>query len=468
VAHYSTPSSYNLRQLPERDNTIYRKINNNEHRIVTPSNSSTLSSINSRLKLSVDTMADDRENNNHTYGKLSDCRSLIPSFDNSTNIKAPRRIQSQNEQRPTRSYSPTSQPYQNDLNETKTLRNQTSGGNYAQFPVTLDHSSTEPFYANTQSLYDNIVYPQSATNKRNLPRNQTVDLDGMLTTKSCASQTQLTWTMATFSSFVDLENQSIIIPQPDPATFYSIGNTISPYQSQQHIRKLSPTSFETDTHPHQHHHHHTKSPVNNLIEKRDNSFQTLLTFSPFDDNSNIDMQLSSDGTTPTVGTNSRKPTKSRLATRDVGLQVSIQTVKKITFSTTPTAPAFGSITSTPSLSEPSSATSTTTSPTTVLIPSAKEHRTIAINTEHIQTRNNHTQSAPQDNEKISPKMASAYSQTTKSLTMTDTKSQQTTPKMGVPRDQWVETTLNSTKPGLFFCDLSSVVKEGENSSLKKK
>jgi hypothetical protein len=28
--------------------------------------------------------------------------------------------------------------------------------------------------------------------------------------------------MATFSSFVDLENQSVIIPQPDPNTLYSI------------------------------------------------------------------------------------------------------------------------------------------------------------------------------------------------------------------------------------------------------
>jgi hypothetical protein len=28
--------------------------------------------------------------------------------------------------------------------------------------------------------------------------------------------------MATFSSFVDLENQSVVIPQPDPSTLYSI------------------------------------------------------------------------------------------------------------------------------------------------------------------------------------------------------------------------------------------------------
>ncbi|CAF0857295.1 unnamed protein product [Didymodactylos carnosus] len=487
VVHYSTPS-YNLRPPYAPDDISYTKTNYNEHHIVPPSNSSTLSSINSRLRASVDIMADDRENNNHAYGKLSDCRSVIQSFDNSTNIKAPRRIQPQNEQQPTRSYSPTSHPYQNDPVEARTLRNQASGENYAQFPVILDHSSTEPYYANTQSLYDNIVYPQSATNKslnnlpsteynikqrpqstanftRSLSRSQTVDLDSMLTAKkSCASQTQLTWTMATFSSFVDLENQSIIIPQPDPTTLYSIGSTISSQPSQQQIQKPSTTLLETGSH-HHHHHHSSKSPTNNFVEKRDTPFQTSLTFPPFDDNSNIDMQVSSDSLTATGGTSSRKSTKSRLATRDVGLQVSIQTVKKITFSTTPTTPVIAGVTSTPSLSEPSSATSTTTSPTTILISPIREYRTTETNTERTLTTDNHTQSAPQEQQKPPPKMVTTSSQTTKS---SETRSQQTTPKTAKSRDQWIETTLNSTRPGLFFCDLSSVFKEGGDSPLKKK
>ena len=117
---------------------------------------------------------DNNNSNNHAYGKLSECHSPLIPLENSS-IKAPRRIES----------------------------------TYGQFPI-----QQEPIYANTQSLYDNILYPQSATKMLNKTDN---------TEKiSCASQTQLTWTMATFSSFVDLENQSIIIPQPDPSTLYSV------------------------------------------------------------------------------------------------------------------------------------------------------------------------------------------------------------------------------------------------------
>lgn len=114
---------------------------------------------------------------NDTYGKLSECHSPLTPVENSS-VKTPRRIES----------------------------------NYSQFPL----AQQEPVYANTQSLYDNILYPQSTLKVSNrLERNEQEK-------KSCASQTQLTWTMATFSSFVDLENQSIIIPQPDPSTLYSI------------------------------------------------------------------------------------------------------------------------------------------------------------------------------------------------------------------------------------------------------
>jgi hypothetical protein len=110
---------------------------------------------------------------NNTYGKLSECHSPLIPLENSS-IKAPRRIESA----------------------------------YSQFPI------QEPVYANTQSLYDNILYPQSTL--------KFFDRTNEQEKKSCASQTQLTWTMATFSSFVDLENQTAIIPQPEPDTLYSI------------------------------------------------------------------------------------------------------------------------------------------------------------------------------------------------------------------------------------------------------
>jgi hypothetical protein len=137
--------------------------------------------------------------NNNTYGKLSDCHSPLTPLENSS-VKAPRRIES----------------------------------NYSQFPL-----QQEPVYANTQSLYDNILYPPQSTSKyltRNNPQEK----------KSCASQTQLTWTMATFSSFVDLENQSAIVPQPDPNTLYSIvqhpQSYSSPSASPQTVEQMNRTS----------------------------------------------------------------------------------------------------------------------------------------------------------------------------------------------------------------------------------
>jgi hypothetical protein len=145
-----------------------------------------LSSINNRLILpkpyssniphshTIQNMSKTSSPENNTYGKLSECHTPLTPLENSS-VKAPRRIESA----------------------------------YSQFPP-----PQEPVYANTQSLYDNIVYPQSISKVFQNANDQEK--------KSCASQTQLTWTMATFSSFVDLENQSVIIPQPDPNTLYSI------------------------------------------------------------------------------------------------------------------------------------------------------------------------------------------------------------------------------------------------------
>ena len=124
-----------------------------------------------------------------SYGRLSECHSPLIPLENSA-VKAPRRIESA----------------------------------YSQFP-TNSGTTQEPVYANTQSLYDNILYPTGSK------------VSGRTENKSCASQTQLTWTMATFSSFVDLENQSIIIPQTDPTTLYSI---IPPSTIEQQIKRVSP------------------------------------------------------------------------------------------------------------------------------------------------------------------------------------------------------------------------------------
>lgn len=115
------------------------------------------------------------KNPSDNYGKLSECHSLFTPVENAS-VKAPRPIES----------------------------------TYGQFPT----NNNEPLYANTQSLYDNILYPTQSNEMKK---------------RSCASQTQLTWTMATFSSFVDLENQTIIIPQPDPTTLYSIVQHHQPY-----------------------------------------------------------------------------------------------------------------------------------------------------------------------------------------------------------------------------------------------
>ena len=157
----------------------------------------------------------ERNSSQHTYGRLSDCHSALAPLENSA-VKAPRRIESA----------------------------------YGQFP-TLTSTSQEPLYANTQSLYDNILYPQSTSKSPAHPHSHAAKHEHEK--KSCASQTQLTWTMATFSSFVDLENQSVIIPQPDPTTLYSIvqhyqtlpGPSASPETIEQ-IKRLSPGVSESE------------------------------------------------------------------------------------------------------------------------------------------------------------------------------------------------------------------------------
>ena len=138
----------------------------------------------------------------HPYGRLSDCYTPSAAVDASS-VRAPRRIESP----------------------------------YGQFPTAIP-LTTEPIYANTQSLYDNILFPQSTNSESSRMFNRNLQSLNEQQKKSCASQTQLTWTMATFSSFVDLENQSVIIPQPDPTTLYSIV---------QHFHKEPPPSASPET-----------------------------------------------------------------------------------------------------------------------------------------------------------------------------------------------------------------------------
>jgi len=183
IDHYArnlNQSSYFYSTHRRSQIEVYQLSSPNKHLILPRPYSSNIPIIHSKTIDNIQRMSHTSLDNNETYGKLSDCHSPLTPVENSS-IKAPRRIET----------------------------------TYSQFPTTQQ----EPVYANTQSLYDNILYPGSsmATTKI-FNRNEKIEQEK----KSCASQTQLTWTMATFSSFVDLENQSIIIQQPDPSTLLSI------------------------------------------------------------------------------------------------------------------------------------------------------------------------------------------------------------------------------------------------------
>ncbi|UJR14149.1 hypothetical protein I4U23_001144 [Adineta vaga] len=358
---------------------------------------------------------------NNAYGKLSDCHSPLIPVENSS-VKAPRRIES----------------------------------TYSQFPI----SQQEPVYANTQSLYDNILYPDSSPTNKIQNRNEK---------KSCASQTQLTWTMATFSSFVDLENQSVIIQQPDPTTLYSVvrhqTTTIEPPPSAspttiEHMRRTSPNLQYIDdaTSPSCRQRSHTPTTSRMvMIEKRDGSFQTLLTIAPTEDIDSTRARIQLDSSPSPLSTGSSSTTdphqhhhhhrhrrhKSRsntsrnnISTRDVGLQVNIQTVKKITFSS--------------QRSDDSSIATSTSSPSTVKTP--RELKNVQTNTEIL---------SPTRHDRSTSYEKSLHMMTSSAQTLDSpinghrqTKAAQTPPKS--LRDQSTET----NNQGLFVCDLSSFLKDG--------
>ncbi|CAF3486666.1 unnamed protein product [Rotaria socialis] len=376
--------------------------------------------------------------NTATYEKLFECHSPLVPVENSS-VKPPRRIESP----------------------------------YSQFPTTQQ----EPVYANTQSLYDNIIYPEGSSSSKISNRNEKKCQEK----KSCASQTQLTWTMATFSSFVDLENQSIVIQQPDPATLYSIvqhhhtepppsasAATIDHMKvSSSSLQYIDDTSSPSHFRPER-----TPTPSKSLmIEKRDGSFQTLLTIAPMQGADSSKQIVLHDTTPSPLSTHSSSTndqhhhhhhhhhhnrhrrnksqsntSRNNINTRDVGLQVNIQTVKKITFLS--------------QKSDDSSLTTSAPSPPTVI--PVRELKHVQTNTEP--STEKHDKSTSYEK---STRMVSSASQTLDSSTIVAQSQGQAAQTLTKSlRDQSIET----NNRGLFVCDLSSFLKNGidEISSTKQK
>jgi hypothetical protein len=204
-----------------------------------------------------------------------------------------------------------------------------------------------------------------------------------------------------------------------------------------------------------------------MVEKRDGSFQTLLSIAPTQDIESNKQLFIHDSTPSPISSSSttadqqkqnhhhhhhhHRKHKSRnhtgsgnVTTRDVGLQVNIQTVKKITF--------------TPQKSDESSLATTTTpsSPTTARI--SRESKSVETNTEPLITKRDKSTSY-----ESSVQLTTSSSQTTDSSSSTattainrQTKAAQTSNK--TLRDQSIET----NNLGLFVCDLSSLLKNGSD------
>jgi hypothetical protein len=196
-----------------------------------------------------------------------------------------------------------------------------------------------------------------------------------------------------------------------------------------------------------------------MIEKRDGSFQTLLSIAPTQDIESTKQLLVHDSTPSPISTGSsttpaqqqqqshhhhhhhhrkHKSRSNNVATRDVGLQVNIQTVKKITF--------------VPQKSDESSVT-TSSPPQT-----SRELKNVETNTDPIATKRDTSTSY-----ESSVHLATSSSQTFDSPTTTitanidrQTKAAQTSNK--TLRDQSIET----NNRGLFVCDLSSLLKNGSD------
>ncbi|CAF1099128.1 unnamed protein product [Adineta ricciae] len=275
--------------------------------------------------------------------------------------------------------------------------------------------------------------------------------------------------MATFSSFVDLENQSVIIQQPDPTTLYSVVRhqpisepppSASPATVEQ-MRRMSPNLRYMDdaTSPSRCQRSHTPTTPSRMvmIEKRDGSFQTLLTIAPSEDIDSNKARAYPDSSPSPLSTGSSSTTdphhqhhhrhrrhksrsntsRSNISTRDVGLQVNIQTVKKITFSSQKS-------------DDSSSVTTSTSSPPTI-----KTTREL----KHVQTNTESSTPSRQDRSTSYEKSLNMITSSAQTLDSPinghrQTKAAQTPPKS--LRDQSTET----NNQGLFVCDLSSFLKNG--------
>jgi hypothetical protein len=192
-----------------------------------------------------------------------------------------------------------------------------------------------------------------------------------------------------------------------------------------------------------------------MVEKRDGSFQTLLTIAPTEDIDSNKQLVPHDSTPSPLSTGSSSTTdphhhhhhrhrkhKSRsntsrnnIGTRDVGLQVNIQTVKKIIFLS--------------EKSDDSSLTTTTSSPPTVVTP--RELKNVQTNTEPLLTKYDRSTSY-----ETSLQMVTSSSQTLDSPPNSDRQAKAAQTPTKSLRDQSIET----NNRGLFVCDLSSLLKNG--------
>ena len=126
-----------------------------------------------------------------------------------------------------------------------------------------------------------------------------------------------------------------------------------------------------------------------------------------------------------------------ISTRDVGLQVNIQTVKKITI--------------VPQKSDDSSLTTTTASSPS-LLKTPRELRDVETNTEPVSTTKRDTSTSYESNVRLVTSSSQTVDSPTLSSTSLHTKAAQTPNK--TLRDQSIET----NNRGLFVCDLSSLLK----------
>ena len=212
-----------------------------------------------------------------------------------------------------------------------------------------------------------------------------------------------------------------------------------------------------------------------LVEKRDGSFQTLLSIAPTQDISSNKHLFAHDSTPSPLSTISSSNTgqqqqqqhrhhhhhhhnrkhKSRtsssnnnISTRDVGLQVNIQTVKKITFTSEKSDDS----------SLTTSATTTTPSSPPATIKPPPEVKTVETNTEPLVTKRDMSTSYESSLHLITSSSqtteSSSSTATTASSTKREAKEAQTLTK--TLRDQSSET----NRPGLFVCDLSSLLSNG--------